>query len=223
MEKRPLNVPLIVLTALGAVVLILAALFVYFSVNGKDYSNIYSQKEASGEIQNPSANFALASENDTQNYSRTIKVNTPDGEKTIIIKGSLSNLSSDYNITEEDVQKDLINYMGIYLELYNLHEIPFTSITPKVQVYLEGKPYFMEVSKGDIILSDGVAKNPDIVITTTYEEIFKMINNENYVTQSISLNRTTIELKANYFVLFSKGYLTLYNKLKGSFTGYVIR
>ena len=85
MHKQPMDVPAITLSILGAITLILVISFVFMSVNGKDYSNVYLEKKAAGEITNPSMRFSLA-QNDTGSGERVIHVETEDGIKTIIIK-----------------------------------------------------------------------------------------------------------------------------------------
>jgi len=214
--KRPIDLPTVILSIFGIGTMIILIAFFYLSVYGKDYSSIYSEKINKGEIDNPITKFSLVSEEVTESEDRVIKVNTPEGIKTIIIKSDVGDL------TVNDIERELVNYMGVYLKLYNLHEIPFTSITPKIQVYLEDKPYLLEIVNGVIIIDDIVSENPDIIIRTAYEEVFKMAENEDYAKESISLEKTKVEIVENNFVLFSKGYLSLYNELKGSFSGYII-
>ncbi|MEK6913856.1 MAG: hypothetical protein AABW47_04275 [Nanoarchaeota archaeon] len=209
-EKRVMNVPAMVLLTIGGIVLILIFSFFYLSVNGKNYTSIYTQKLQSGEIKNPITEFQLifskSSSEEIPTGSQVITIPTEDGEKRIIIQADLGNLDV------SSIQKELVNYLSIVLKLYNLHEIPFTSITPKVQVEIDENIYYAEISKGNIIIKEGKAEKPDITIKTTNEEVFKIIENKDYAQESIASGNTNIEVTKDYFVLFSKGYLKLYNE-----------
>ena len=209
-EKRVMNVPAMVLLTIGGIVLILIFSFFYLSVNGKNYTSIYTQKLQSGEIKNPITEFQLMfSESSSEEIpagSQVITLPTEDGEKRIIIQADLG----DFDVSS--IQKELVNYLSIVLKLYNLHEIPFTSITPKVQVEIDENIYYAEISEGNIIIKEGKAENPEITIKTTNEEVFKIIENKDYAQESIASGNTNIEVTKDYFVLFSKGYLKLYNE-----------
>ena len=198
-EKKEMNVPAVVLSVLGIATLLFAASFVYFSLNGKNYTSTYEQKLQSGEIKNPINEFAL----DSANFSIG-------GNKSLIIDEKILG-----DLNKSIIQESLINYASVILKLYNLHNIPFTSINPKVQVTIDSDSYYVEIVKGNIIIETGQIRNPDAKISTTREEILKIANNNDYATDSISSGETNIELTANKFVLFSKGYLGLYKEFKG--------
>lgn len=210
-EKREMNVPVIVLSIIGLITAILVFSFFFLSVNGKNYTNIYDQKLQNEEIKNPITEFQLMFlENPSEEIpkdSKVITIPTEDGEKRIIIQADTGNL--DIFI----IQKELINYLSIVLKLYNLHEIPFTKITPKVQVYVDKNSYYVEIIKGDILIIEGEVEKPDISIRTTNEEIFKIIENNSYAETSFSSGKTEIKITKNYFSLFAKGYLTLYKEV----------
>lgn len=209
-EKKVMNFPAIVLSVLGIMTLALIVSFFYLSVNGKNYTSLYTQKLQSGEIQNPITQFNLmfskSSSEEIPTGSQVITIPTEDGEKRIIIQADLGDLDI------SSIQKELVNYLSIVLKLYNLHEIPFTSITPKVQVDIDETSYYAEISKGNIIIKEGEAEKPDITIKTTNEEVFKIIEDNNYAQESIASGKTNIEITKDYFVLFSKGYLGLYKE-----------
>jgi len=206
--QKELNVPAIVLSVVGGIALILIISFVYMSLNGKNYTETYNQKIESGKIQNPISRFGLmfSDSQEIPQGAKVIKIQTEQGEKHIIIQADLG----DFDISE--VEKELVNYGAIVLKLYNLHEVPFTGITPKVQIYIDGNAYYIEITKGNIIIKDGETQKPDIIIRTTHEEIFKIIEDNKYAKESISSGKTSIEQVANKAVLFSKGYLTLYEE-----------
>ncbi|MEK6826913.1 MAG: hypothetical protein AABX99_00315 [Nanoarchaeota archaeon] len=198
-EKKEMNVPAVVLSVLGIATLLFAASFVYFSLNGKNYTSTYEQKLQSGEIKNPINEFAL----DSANFSIG-------GNKSLIIDEKILG-----DLNKSIIQESLINYASVILKLYNLHNIPFTSINPKVQVTIDSDSYYVEIVKGNIIIETGQIRNPDAKISTTREEILKIANNNDYATDSISSGETNIELTANKLVLFSKGYWGLYKEFKG--------
>jgi hypothetical protein len=204
-EKKPANVPAIVLLILGAVFFVFLISFVYMSLNGKNYSSIYTQKISTGEVPNPINSFSLFNGTNA-NSTNTITINTSQGPKTIIIK------MSSFNYTLTDVQKQIVNYASVILKLYNLHNIPFTTIPPKVQIYIDENAYFVEISGGNIIIYDGVIDSPDLVIRTSSDNILSALQNKESLKDVISSGKISIDLVANKFILFTKGYLGLYNE-----------
>ena len=211
-EKRTLNLPFIILSSLMAIVLILIISFFYLSIKGSNYDNIYLKKLEDRSIINPVKEFNIfssqSSEEEIKEDATIIKINTEDGEKQIIINSELPE-----GISKSDIQKELINYASVVLKLYNLQEIPFTKNTPKIQIKIDNDYYFIEVSKGDVFINEGITKKEDILIETTYEEILKMIENKDYARESVYSGKTTIKISASEFVLFAKGYLKLYEEM----------
>jgi hypothetical protein len=208
--KKELDVPKIVLSFLGLTFLVLVISFFYMTLNSPNYDNSYIEKITSGEILNPITKFALAFQDNSLEIpegAEIIRIPTEEGEKLIIIQANIGEI----NISQ--IEKELVNYGAIALKLYNLRNIPFTTTNPKIQIYVDENSYWIEILKGNIIIYEGENGGKDIIIKTTKEEIFKIVENKNYVQQSFSSGKTTIELIANKFVLFSKGYLTLYKEL----------
>jgi hypothetical protein len=207
-EKGEMNVPAIILSVIGLFALGLVISFVYLSLYGENYTNLYIEKLQNGEIKNPISEFQLMFVGNPSEQipegSEIITIPTEDGEKRIIIQANLGNLDV------SSIQKELINYLSVILKFYNLHEIPFTSMTPKVQVFVDDIAYYAEIVKGDILIKEGEAEKPEITIRTTNEEIFKIIENNNYAEESFSSGKTILSITDNYFVLFAKGYFTLY-------------
>ncbi|MFZ1970826.1 MAG: hypothetical protein WAU65_01445 [Candidatus Nanoarchaeia archaeon] len=197
MAKKERNVPGIILSILGGVTLILAISFVYFSLNGQNYSYKYSGVNAPG---------IFAQSNEAGSGYETINI-PGSGGKTILIKTDVTNYSL------SDIEKDLINYTSVVLKIYNLHNIPFTSITPKIQVKIDDIAYSLEVSSGNIIISDGYINNPDLMITTTSQDLLNLQENNISVKDSISSGKIRIDQVADKFTLFAKGYLSLFNQL----------
>lgn len=191
-EKRVLNIPVIVLSSLGGVALMLLIFFIYMSMNGKNYTPDYNQKIQSGEIQNPITEFSLFQTS---------------GESIMIEQSILEKLNN------SNVQQGLIKYSSVILKLYNLHNIPFTSITPKILIYIDNQAYNVEIKEGNIFIMPGEIQNEDIILITTSEEILKMSDNSNYAKDSVSSGKTSIEFTAGKIILFAKGYLSLYKEL----------
>ncbi len=210
-QNKILNLPAIILSIFGAFVLILAILFVYFSINGPNYTSTYNEKIQKGEIKNPITEFGLIfseeGSEELEENDKVIKINTEEGEKLIIIKTGIE------GVDISKIEEKIVEYVSVVLKLYNLHNIPFTTITPKIQLYIDENAYYAEITKGNIIVKDGETNKKDIIIRTTHEEIFKMIEDENYAEESLSSGKTSIELIANKVILFSKGYLSLYEDL----------
>jgi len=192
-KRGEANVPLIIISVFGGITLILIIAFVYMSLYGPNYTETYNQKIQSGEIQNPITEFQLS--NDVQ-------------KNKILIE---NNLLGTLNTSE--IKKGLIKYASVILQLYNLHNIPFTQITPKIQVYIGQDAYNVEVTEGTIIIKEGEIQDADIIIRTTNEEALKISENGNYAKGSVSSGKTTIEFVASKIILFAKGYSTLYQEL----------
>ncbi len=217
MAKRVWNVPAIVLSVFGVVVLGFVIVFAYMSLNGMDYSQVYSQRISSGNITNPLEMFVLQSPPANLSGYEEIKINTSDGEKSIFVNPLDLNMAG---LTTAEAEKELINYASVILKIYNLHNIPFTSITPKIQVNIDSNSYYLEVSDGKIIIHDGFAAKPDIIVRTTSEEILKIIANHSYAQKSISEGKTKVIMSASKFVLLTKGYLGVYLDLTSAANSY---
>lgn len=219
-EKREVNLPVLILSIFGGGVLIFLISFIYLSLNGEIYNSIYTTKIEAGEIMSPIKQFQLSlvdEELEIPANSKIITFDTDEGKKRIIISADLQNISLN------DIQKEMVNYLSVILKLYNLHKIPFTSIKPQVQVYVDNSSYFAEIIEGDILIKEGKTSKPDITLRTTNEEIFRIIEDNGYAKESIESGRSSFELTSNYFILFAKGYYRLYKDFQEwSFTGNII-
>ncbi|MBI2043122.1 hypothetical protein HYT25_01910 [Candidatus Pacearchaeota archaeon] len=188
--RGEVNLPVIILLVFGLFTVGLGASYVYFSINGTDYSSLYSDRISSGEIKKPTTQFNQTTENNTE--------------------------STENEINQLVIDKDLVRYFSSLLKVYNLHNIPYTSITPKIQIYIEDTAYFEEIIDGEIIINEGERKDKDIIIRTNLEEMAKMIEDSNYLKNSFSSGGSQIETVADKFTLFSKGYLNLYKEWTGT-------
>ena len=124
--------------------------------------------------------------------------------------------NNDYEgVYSDHAQKELIKALFTSLKLQDIHEIPYLKITPKIQIYIQQETffinsYYLEVKSGEVIIEDGVIQEKDIIIHTTEEEIQKIIEDENYIRESLISGKTNIEKTTSDFILFSKGYPELF-------------
>lgn len=120
-------------------------------------------------------------------------------------------------IYSENAQKETIKSLMNALKLENVHDIPIVGLTPRIQIYIKEDNYFvnayyLEITKGNIMINDGISNQTDIIIRTTKEEVLKTINNTNYMKESLSSGRTTVIKSASNFVLFTEGYPDIFLK-----------
>jgi hypothetical protein len=113
-------------------------------------------------------------------------------------------------IYSEHVQKEMIKSLITSLKLYNVHEVPYLGITPKIQIYIEEESfvnaYYLEIKEGNVMIKDGETDDEDIIIRTTEEEVLKVINDSNYMAESLDSGKTTVEKISSDLELFTKGY-----------------
>jgi uncharacterized membrane protein len=114
-------------------------------------------------------------------------------------------------VYNEHAQMATIKSLMNALNLQNVHDVPIIGLTPRIQLYIEEeKPfvnaYFIEISRGNVIIQDGVSNQTDIIIKTSEEEILKTVNNTAYMKESLDSGRTTVEKTTSNFVLFTEGY-----------------
>lgn len=136
----------------------------------------------------------------------------------VILFFYFSTNSRDYtSVYNEKIQTATVESIIIALKLYNVHEIPYTKITPKIQIYIEENnlfvnSYYVEIIDGNINIKNGETKDEDIIIRTTKEEVLKIASDNTYITESLFSKRTTVEKATSDFILFTKGYSTLFWK-----------
>ncbi len=117
---------------------------------------------------------------------------------------------------EEAVAKfdeSFVYYLLVSIGAYNLHNLPFSSNEPKIEISVDSDIYSARIVDGSIRISEGGVSERDIVLRTTKEEAIKMMNDRNYVVESFRNGKSEIELIAGELELFSKGYLELYDEL----------
>lgn len=122
---------------------------------------------------------------------------------------------------------EYIRYLVFAIGGWKLHNPPLSDETPKIKVIVDNEVFISEIVNGEIKTEKKEIENEDMIIRTTKQEIVNSIKSsdiKNYIKQSIQDGKTSLELKAGYTTLFSKGYLNLYQDITGkSFTGSVVR
>ncbi len=119
---------------------------------------------------------------------------------------------------EEAVAKfdeSFVYYLLFSIGAHNLHNPPFSSNEPKIEIFVDSDIYSARIVDGSIRISKGGIEERDIVLRTTKEEAIKMMNDKNVVVESFKNGESKIELIANKLELYSKGYLGLYDELSG--------
>ena len=124
---------------------------------------------------------------------------------------SSRNPTEPQGVYSENAQKETIKSLMNALELQNVHDVPLIGLTPRIQIYIEEQQhfvssYFLEITKGKVIINDGVSNQTDIIIRTTQEEILNTFNNTNYMKESLSSGKTTVTKITSKFVLYTEGY-----------------
>jgi len=124
-----------------------------------------------------------------------------------------NSVSSTKEITQEINPLDAIKSMASALGLSSLHNPPFSSDTPKIQVYLSDSPYSIEVISGKVSAKQSNIQNPDLIIKTNLEEIGKMVADKDYIKQSFNSGNSNIEIVAGEMTLLLKGYTKIYSSI----------
>ncbi len=191
-KEGEVNLPLIIILVFGAVTLA-SGVYVYFALNGPDYTATYTQRISEGKIQNPVSEFQLS-----------------EGNKSL---SDIIHLEGIQGVDLGKLEDKSINYMSVKLYLYNLHNIPLTKNNPRVQIYLDNKPYSVAVIDGEIYVKQEEINSPDIIIRTTLEEVAKIIDNPEYAKGALNSGKIQIEIAASYTTLFLKGYSKIYSQI----------
>lgn len=116
------------------------------------------------------------------------------------------------------VNSDIISYILYSFDAETLHNSPLSLDTPKIMVVVDNENYYSEIVDGEIKTNQIPHSQEDIVINIPESEIIKVLNStesSKIIQQSISSKLTTIEIKASYVSLLTKGYYGLYKKFTG--------
>ncbi len=140
----------------------------------------------------------------------------------VVLPNPASGLSDEEAVAA--FNESFVYYLLVSIKAYDLHSIPITGDKPKIEVYVGDVLYNAVVDKGNIVVGKGALEDKDAVIRTTTLEAVNMVRNKNYVKDSFSSGKSTMELVASKSTLFGKGYLGLYTEITGkSVTGNVFK
>ncbi len=126
---------------------------------------------------------------------------------------------NDSTLGSLQINENVIGYILAKFGVNNLHNPPLSKDTPKIEVIIGDKTYNAEVIKGSINVAQGQIENEDIKILMARQDVINIINSTSPSdTISNSVNEGTIqfEIVASKTKLFSKGYLSLYEKFTGN-------
>jgi hypothetical protein len=156
-------------------------------------------------------------------YFVTASPSKPRGEN--IVANPAEDLTSEEAALQ--INEESIKYLVFSLGGWKLHNPPLSDETPKIKVVVDDEVYFSEIVNGEISAEKKEIDNEDITIKTTKKELagaIKSLSIKDYIKNSVQEGKTTLELKASYTTLFSKGYLSIYKDITGkSFTGSAVR
>lgn len=141
--------------------------------------------------------------------------NNVKGETTILTNPVLG-LSDEQAIAQ--FNESFILYLLVTIGVQNLHNLPFSSDPPKIEVYLGDIVFSSVIVKGSVSIERGKITSPDIKIITSKIEAIKMLRDRSYISRSFENGNSKIELIARKATLFGKGYLEIYNKVTGKNT-----
>jgi len=133
--------------------------------------------------------------------------------RTIVLENPVTGLSIEEAVLQFD--ENYLTYLLYSLDVQKLHNPPFSSNTPKIEIYVGEEVYGAQVFKGRIFLAGGFLDEKDIIIRTSSAEVVKMLRNRNYVADSFNSGGSSVELISGKVTLMAKGYFELYNKFTG--------
>lgn len=133
--------------------------------------------------------------------------------KSITLTNPVLGLSNEQAI--EQFNETFVLYLLASIGAQRLHNIPLSSNAPKIEVHIDNEVYSALIISEGISLGRGYLENPDIRIKTVKSEAVKMLRDKVNVGKSFAEGKSSIELIAGKATLFSKGYLDLYNGIKG--------
>lgn len=146
----------------------------------------------------------------------------PDNKNVSVIE----NPAKDLNLKEVEQQFDesFVSYLLYSIKAYNLHNPPLSEDFPRIEILVGETEYYASVRNSQVFVFKDAIENVDMKIITSLEEAARMVKYPDSVKQSFEEGNSRIDLLASKALLFSKGYLNLYNEITGkSVTGNVIK
>lgn len=136
----------------------------------------------------------------------------------------------DLNTTNTDktqVGIEQINLLLYNIKAYELHNLPLSKNTPKIEISIENEAFNSEIINGKIKTQKGAINNKDIQIKTSKSEFLKILNSKDIkkeLQNSAETGNLEIEMRAGKLELASKGYLNIYKEVTGkSLIGNIIK
>lgn len=114
------------------------------------------------------------------------------------------------------IEKEHVDYVLYNLQVYELHNPPFSSRFPVIELDIDGKKYYTEIKDGYLITNEGQTDKEDIRIFTTSDELVKFVNSNDVpsdLLESINNGDSSFQLVSDEKTLLLKGYINLYNNL----------
>lgn len=116
-------------------------------------------------------------------------------------------------VVKDEDKKDIIKYILILIKAYNLHNPPFSSNTPKIELNFDGEIFNAEIITGEIYIDEGPIEGKDIIIYSNWNEAIVMSKGLDETRQSFSSGGTLIEQICADSVCFLKGYKEVYDEI----------
>lgn len=107
----------------------------------------------------------------------------------------------------QSFNESFVYYILSSVKAYNLHNPPFSSDTPKIIFSVEKDVYSAEVASKKIIVYRNSIENPDVIIKTSRAEAVKMTRDPDYIKESFSQGKSSLEMSTGKETLALKGYL----------------
>ena len=165
--------------------------------------------------------FSISKNKNSQNQSQNPSViENPLNAIIISNTDSQGNVNSD-KVVEEGVKEfnlSYINFIVIGLGISKLHKSSLGYGNPMIQVELGDDVWSSEIINSELITKHEGITEPDIKIKLSKEEAVKALLSKDikqFMKDSVSSERTKVEMIAGKTELFSKGYLDLYDSLAG--------
>ncbi len=131
----------------------------------------------------------------------------------IVLKNPVIGLSDEQAVSQ--FNESFVLFLLASIGIQNLHNPPLSREIPKMEIYVDDIIFNAAVINGGLRISKGSIDNPDVRIKTNKIEGVKMLRDRNYISKSFGTGNSKIELLAGKTTLFTKGYLDIYNKIKG--------
>ena len=138
--------------------------------------------------------------------------NTKDGGIEDELKDEVEEEIGEIVVKDED-KEDMLKYILILIKAYNLHNPPFSSDTPKMEIDMDGEMFNAEVVAGEIYIRGGDIEREDVIISSNWGEAVIMSQGPEYIKNSFASGRTTLEQVCDTKVCFLKGYKEVYDEI----------